>query len=115
MKGPMMWGQGPGLSLYDLGQTGGSSDITLIQSEMPMHPHGWLAGTDDGDLKAPTNLRCLARSTSGFLYQSTTTGLQPMAQQAVWINGGGQPHNNMMPTLCLSFCIALQGIFPPRG
>lgn len=112
---PMFWGQGPGLPLYDIGEAAGAQNITLIQSEMPVHTHVLQAGSDDGDLKAPNNTRILARSTGGFLYQSSMAGIQPMAPQAVAPTGGSQPHNNMMPSLVLNFCIALQGIFPPRG
>src|SRR5712691_6656289 len=36
---PMMWGQGPGLSLYDLGQMSGTPNVTLLQSEIPIHTH----------------------------------------------------------------------------
>src|SRR5437868_4603257 len=47
-------GQGPGLSLYDLGQTGGSDYVTLLQSEMPAHPHPAMgAGATPADLNAP--------------------------------------------------------------
>ncbi len=111
---PMMWGQGAGLPLYDLGQEGGEPSVTLLQTEMPSHPHFMMAGTDDGDLKAPTSNRVLARSTNGFLYQSATTGLKQMAPLAIGLTGGGLPHNNMMPSLALNFCIALQGVFPAR-
>jgi microcystin-dependent protein len=38
-----------------------------------------------------------------------------MAPQAVGVTGGSLPHNNMMPYLTLNFCIAMQGVFPPRG
>jgi microcystin-dependent protein len=111
---PMMWGQGPGLPLYDLGEQGGEPSVTLLQSEMPSHPHFMQAGTDDGDLKAPTSNRVLARSINGFLYQSDATGLKQMAPLAIGMNGGGLPHDNMMPSLTLNFCIALQGIYPAR-
>jgi len=112
---PMFWGQGPGLPLYDEGQAAGEQQVTLLLSEIPNHTHILQAGSDDGDLKAPNNTRILARSTGGFLYQNSTAGLQAMAFQAVAPMGGSLPHNNMMPTLVLNFCIALQGIFPPRG
>lgn len=112
---PMMWGQGPGLSERFLGESAGEPQVTLLLSEIPQHTHALQAGTDSADLKAPTPLRIMARSTNGFLYQSSTAGIQAMAPQAVAVAGGGLPHNNMMPSLVLNFCIALQGIFPPRG
>ncbi len=113
---PMHPDQGPGLSLYDLGETGGSQTVTLLQSEMPAHTHSVNAANFPGDIQAPTANTALARSAGGNAYQSTTN------QNVVQMNpagmppaGGSLPHNNMMPFLTLYFNIALQGVFPPRG
>ncbi|HJU55500.1 MAG TPA: tail fiber protein [Pyrinomonadaceae bacterium] len=117
-RAPMHPGQGPGLSLHDLGETGGSETVTLLESEIPAHSHGWRASTDDGDLKAPTPSRSLARSIGGSLYKISSPSLPPlvnMAPEALPPAGGDQPHNNMQPYLTFYFCIALQGVFPPRG
>ncbi|HEX4955041.1 MAG TPA: tail fiber protein [Thermoanaerobaculia bacterium] len=107
-------GQGPGLSLHDLGETGGSETVSLLESEIPSHTHALRAASDDGDLKAPNSTRVLGRSTNGFLYQNSASGLQTAAAEALAPAGGDQPHNNMMPYLTFYFCIALQGVFPPR-
>ena len=112
---PMHPGQGPGLSLHDLGETGGSETVTLLESEVPAHSHALRASGDDGDLKAPSSGRSLARSIGGFAYQTSASGLGAMAPEALAPAGGDQPHNNLMPYLTLNFCIALQGVFPPRG
>src|SRR6187200_734747 len=45
-KSPMHPGQGPGLSLHDLGEEGGSKTVTLLQSEIPLHSHSLRAATD---------------------------------------------------------------------
>ncbi len=112
---PLHPGQGPGLSLYDLGQQGGSQTITLLDSEMPAHTHGLMAQSNAANLNAPTSARVLSRSSGGFAYQQNSTqNLVQMAPQALTPAGGGLPHNNMMPYLTLTFCIALQGVFPPR-
>ena len=112
---PMHPGQGPGLSLYDLGQTGGSQTVTLLQSEMPVHSHGMRAQTvDNADITNVVNTAAYAPSTGGTLYQDATDGTM-LGIQAMPIAGGSLPHNNMMPYLTLNFCIALQGVFPPRG
>lgn len=113
-RAPMHPGQGPGLSLYDLGETGGSETVSLLESEMPSHAHFMRASSDDGDLKAPTNNRSLARSINGSAYQNVLTGLQMMSPNTLTPTGGDQPHNNMQPYLTFYFCIALQGVFPPR-
>jgi microcystin-dependent protein len=108
-------GQGPGLSLYDLGQTGGSETVTLLESEIPVHAHGILANINPANLAAPAPDRSWARASPGAAYKSTNTGLAQFAGHALAPAGGDQPHNNMMPYLTLNFCIALQGVFPPRG
>jgi microcystin-dependent protein len=110
---PMQPGQGPGLSLYDLGQTGGTANVTLIQSEMPSHSHGVVGATiDTADSNVPTNNNIGKASTQVF----NTVGTQvPMNVSTISIVGGNQPHNNMMPYLVMNFCIAMQGVYPPRG
>jgi microcystin-dependent protein len=114
---PMHPGQGPGLSLHDLGETGGVEIVTLLQSEMPAHAHSLVASNEIGEDRKPGN-EAVARSTGGPLYGPLPVApatLTAMAQEAVPIAGGSLPHNNMMPYLALNFCIALQGVFPPRA
>ena len=106
-------GQGPGLSIYDIGQEGGSQFITLLESEMPLHTHN-----------AMVSGRPVVENDAAGMYWGTTTvnaysdsnqGLGQLAFQALTPNGGSLPHNNMQPYLTLNYCIALQGVFPPRG
>ena len=112
---PMHPGQGPGLSLHDLGETGGSETVTLLNSEMPSHSHALLASTSIPSSRDP-NGNPLARSRNGLAYQSNVAqNLVGMAPEAVGVTGGDQPHNNMQPYLTFYFCIALQGVFPPRA
>lgn len=111
---PMHPGQGPGLNTYYLGQTGGTDTVTLLQSEIPAHIH--MVQVASGD-EAETNIalgNVLTRSKNGNIYSNNTT-LKAMAPQALSATGGSQPHNNMMPYVTFYFCIALQGVFPPRG
>lgn len=108
-------GQGPGLSLHDLGETGGSETVSLLESEIPSHSHALRGSLDDADLRIPTPGRTLAKSAGGNIYTATTSPLTSLAPQALAPAGGDQPHNNMQPYLTLYFCIALQGVFPPRG
>lgn len=112
---PMHPGQGPGLSLHDLGETGGSETVSLLESEIPSHSHGLqLLNSDFGTLNGPDPLRSLARSGNATAYKPTPAPLVQMAPQSLAPAGGDQPHNNMQPYLTLRFCIALQGVFPPR-
>lgn len=112
-RAPLHPGQGPGLSLYDLGQSGGSDTVTLLESEMPSHAHTLRASSDPADVQQPSPARSLARSAPGFAYfaGNQNTSLSP---QALAPTGGDAPHNNLMPYLTYYFNIALQGVFPPR-
>ncbi|NLB14380.1 MAG: phage tail protein [Gammaproteobacteria bacterium] len=113
-RAPMHPGQGPGLSLHDLGETGGSETVTLLESEIPAHTHALGVVNDIGDDRMPTPDSVLARSTGGQLY-GVPGAMVPLSPSALAPRGGDQPHNNLMPYLTFYFCIALQGVFPPRG
>jgi microcystin-dependent protein len=114
-RAPMQPGQGPGLSLRDLGETGGAETVTLLESEIPSHGHTLRASGDPGDVNGPSPARSLARSGGGFAYQAnSTSSLVPLAPSAAGQVGGDQPHNNLQPYLTFYFSIALQGVFPPR-
>ena len=111
---PMHQGQGSGLSSRFLGEEGGAETVTLLQSEIPAHTHGLMAqSTPLGGTVVPQD-NSYNRTASGNLYNTSAVNLVPMAPEAIAPAGGSLPHNNMMPYLTLNFCIALQGIFPPR-
>lgn len=112
---PVMWGQGAGLSEYFLGQSSGTESVTLLDSEMPAHNHFMQASSDQSDVQQPSPVRSLARSQPGFAYISGVAPNATLAFEALTPAGGSLPHNNMMPYLTLNFCIALQGVFPPRS
>jgi microcystin-dependent protein len=112
---PMHPGQGPGLSLHDLGETGGSETVSLLESEIPAHSHALTANSNPGNVKLPSASVTLARS--GGAAENTygpASSLVNMNDNVLTPAGGDQPHNNMQPYLTLSFCIALQGVYPPR-
>ncbi|MBT1156772.1 phage tail protein [Aminobacter anthyllidis] len=112
---PMHPGQGPGLSLHDLGETGGSETVTLLESEIPMHAHALMASNEDGTQGSLTAGVTMANSVGGMLYQTNvSSNLTPMNASALAPAGGDAPHNNLQPYLTCYFCIALQGVFPPR-
>ena len=114
---PMHPGQGPGLSLHDLGEVGGSQTVTLLTSEIPAHAHFvGRARNENGDSVTPV-ASVWATSAAGrgqaALYHEAppTAKVNPLSLSPT---GGSLPHNNMQPYLTLNFCIALQGVFPPR-
>jgi microcystin-dependent protein len=112
-RAPMHPGQGPGLSLHDLGETGGSETVTLLESEIPSHSHAWRTRNDVGEDRIPGPTEAIARSTGGLLF-AAPGAIVSMAPEALPPAGGDQPHNNLMPYLTFYFAIALQGVFPPR-
>ena len=119
---PMQPGQGPGLSLRDLGEIGGEQAVTLITTEMPGHSHFFSCVTDRGNTTAAGATSCLGTATAGppnqaikgFLYSSNAPAAQ-MDPFSTSVSGGSLPHNNLMPYLTVTFIIALQGVFPPRS
>ena len=111
---PLHPGQGQGLSLYDLGQSGGEPFVTLIQSEIPVHNHNLMASQGDGNDTSPNaELPSSGIGVSSFAVPvaGTVVNMDPRAAAPA---GGSLPHNNMMPYLTVTFIIAMQGVFPPR-
>lgn len=108
-------GQGPGLSDYVLGEEAGVSDVTLLTTEVPGHTHTVNAVSTKANKQSPAGNRFAADAASKTAEYSTSTSDVNMAADLLNTVGGGQPHNNLQPYLTLNYCIALQGIFPPRG
>ena len=128
-RAPVGFGQGQGLSNYEQGSRGGSETIALLTSELPAHIH------------ATTNaLTATARARNGPANQRTPVGnvpaIEAMGVTATYSDavpdanmklgaialsgatasaGSSQPHDNLQPYLTLNYCIALQGVFPPRS
>jgi microcystin-dependent protein len=114
-------GAGAGLEQYFIGQEGGSPTVTLLLTELPAHSHTFAANTNTGTTASSPNnqLGIGAGGTKQNAYNaniystaSVTTNLSPFA---IGVAGSSFPHNNMQPYLTLNFCIAMQGVFPPRG
>jgi microcystin-dependent protein len=118
---PLHAGQGPGLSLWVLCEEQGSDTVTLLQSEIPAHSHAVNAKTQNADTNnSNPNGQVLAAGHYGAAqggavnYYFTGNPDTVMAPNCIGPTGGNQPHNNLMPYLTLNFCIAMQGVFPPR-
>ena len=119
---PMQAGQGPGLTLRDLGETGGEATIALLSTEIPSHSHTFQAFSNFGNSADATG-HVVAKS-RWFLSSSNrgavsiyNTPQAPVQMSPLSTNptGGSLPHNNRMPFLGLNFIIALQGVFPSRS
>ena len=102
-------GQGPGLSLHDLGEMSGSEFVTLLESEIPLHSHQMLASIDIPTVNTMQNN--LTGQVAAKIYRGGGPG-SPIAPQAVSTIGGSQPHTNFQPYLCINYIISLFGIFP---
>jgi microcystin-dependent protein len=109
-RAPMHPGQGPGLSLHDLGETGGAETVSLLVSEIPVHSHAFQVSEEVVNESTPANNLFGAGETR----YASPSNLTPLAPNSLSPAGGSQPHNNMQPYLTFYFCIALQGVFPPR-
>ena len=112
---PMHPGQGPGLSLHDLGEIGGSETVTLLESQIPAHTHAVNGSNGPAVLQTPAADSVLGRANGNVYQTNVSANLVPLAPEALAPAGGGQPHNNMQPYLTFYFNIALQGVFPPRS
>jgi len=116
-SGPVHQGQGPGLSERVMGQSGGETAVTLLQSEMPAHTHTVPCNSATGTATDPTG-RIPASARLGRqvpnLYSQNVVSPDAMDPLTASSAGGSLPHNNMAPYLVMNFCIALQGIFPAR-
>jgi microcystin-dependent protein len=116
---PVGAGQSAGLQDYFLGQSGGSENVTLLTSEMPMHNHnlnsfpGSANNVSDPNGNSYSHQPIAGTSVFGPSTASLNQTLSPNA--AVRLNGGSLPHSNQMPTLALNWLILLQGVFPIRG
>lgn len=114
---PMHWGQGPGLSQRYIGETGGSENVTLTNLQLPAHVHGLVVNNDTTGM--------VASGGNAFLNSKTESG-EPVVASAlsspatlnsgsITPSGGNQPHPNVQPFLCVSFYIALEGLYPSRN
>jgi len=115
---PLHQGTGNGLTPRLLGQSGGSEAVTLITGNMPAHTHPYnVTGTAANATTPATSLQLGTAAGGDKTYTSSLTGLNPfeMSGASTTATGGNQPHDNTMPTLTVSFCIAYAGIFPSQS
>ena len=96
---------------HTLGERGGENSHTLLIAELPTHEHTVNATSATATASTPATNLMLAQSTPQNLY-GPASNLVAMDSGALANTGGSQAHLNQQPFLVISFCIALQGIFP---
>lgn len=99
---------------YRIGTFGGLESVTLTLPEMASHTHEFYGAPDDADKNAPASGRSLAVATQP-IYSTSVSSMTAMSPLTCTFTGGGGSHTNVQPSQVLNFCIALQGIFPPRN
>lgn len=107
-----------GSGQYVMGQVGGEDYVTLLTSEMPAHTHTMQAdGNHLHDTLTSPSGALLVNAAPNLTYSNAqaSPSIASMNPSMVGVTGSSQPHNNLMPYLMLNFCIALQGVFPPRS
>src|SRR4051812_26087615 len=104
---------------HTLGERAGEQAHTLSIAELPVHTHALNATSSVATTNVPVDPgppavvpELLAQSTGSEIYSPSDGNLVAMDPTAITAIGGSQAHLNMQPFLLLSFCIALQGIFP---
>ncbi len=106
---PIGTGQGPGLPLFDTGSYGGSTAVTLLQTEMPSHNHTLQANASDGTSNSPAGLVYASNAEHDHVF--SPAGELSLGANTLSAAGGNQPHNNMSPYQVFNVCIATTGIF----
>jgi len=115
------FGQGPGLSNYDLGESTGTETVTLTVGQMPAHSHLVAANAANANVPSPSGADLAQTFDSGPKKAFNTYSTPPMTAPVtldpatVQPSGGLRPHSNIQPVLALNYIIALQGIFPSRS
>ncbi|MFB4330057.1 phage tail protein [Paenibacillus sp. CR_12] len=99
---------------HPVGEKGGTESVTLTLNQMPQHTHiphangqtNAVGGTPQNSIWGQTSRRSFSDGSG-----KTPVGMNTQLLSSV---GGGQPHDNMMPTTTISFIISLYGVFPPQ-
>ena len=110
---PLHQGSGPGLSPRKIGAEFGEQTETLAANEVASHSHSVQVSSAGGTQNNPAGSYVAASPTVRVYRPGVPTDALDSA--AVTPTGGGQSHDNMMPFLCVTFIIALVGVFPSRN
>ena len=113
---PLHQGTGQGLSTYVIGENGGTENVTLLYNQMPIHTHAVNASSGLADKLTPTgNVLATEPNLSKPEIYSAAAPNTTMNPNMIANAGGNVPFSVIQPYLCVSFLIALVGIFPSRN
>jgi microcystin-dependent protein len=112
---PIHWGTGAGLSTYVIGEQAGTENVTLLFNNMPIHTHLVNAVNAGGQTSPSNNFPGAVSSAATEKLYSAGPGNVTMAATMIGPAGGNVPHSNLQPLLCVTFIIAMVGIFPSRN
>ncbi|GAB2573526.1 phage tail protein [Dyella jejuensis] len=112
---PLHQGTGTGLTPRVMGQLFGTESVTLTASQMPTHTHAYNATTAAASANTPANGQLGALSSDTMYTTAPGIRTEQMSSQSVTTVGGALPHDNTMPTLTVSFCIAYEGVYPSQA
>lgn len=118
---PIHAGQLQGGNLYSLGEFGGVENVTLTLNEIPSHSHSLTGSSAAANDKRPLTGSAYATSTGpgpvspDQNYYGTASSLVALNPATLAATGSSQPHSNLQPYLTISWCIALQGVYPARN
>jgi len=115
-QAPVHQGNGQGLTPRVIGEKGGSETVTLTTAQLPAHTHTFLADQAVAAASRPDPTQTLGALPADTQYLTDVTGatMYPLQENAIAIAGDGSPHDNMMPSLTVSICIAAAGIYPSQ-
>jgi microcystin-dependent protein len=100
---------------HTLGERAGEQAHTLSIQELPQHTHVLKSTTQSVTTNIPSALNALGTTAPNQAYSNSNNNLVALNPASITNVGGSQPHLNMQPFLTLTFCIALQGIFPSQN
>ena len=120
-RAPIGWGQGPGLSAYNIGQVSGTETVSILLNNMPAHNHA-IGGTvqlpvNDSNADADGPIGAYLGTPSTAIYSSTTNGVAANLNTNLTtaVVGGSNPVGILQPVLAISYIICMEGIFPSRN
>ncbi|WP_404392364.1 phage tail protein [Pseudoalteromonas phenolica] len=119
-RAPMQPGHAPGLSYRRLGDIEGVIKVFLTEGQIPPHNHdvqvsGTLGTDENPDAQYAGFIEVLPGEQGVKSYKDSPLNTGLMSVDAIDTAGAGDGHYNVQPMLVVNFCIALDGIFPPRN